>query len=150
MQCILYKIYFWKVFDMYYNLICIFICTPNCTKFYSCKKWVLHIGSIWSRVTCLALPLVASQCLECWAPGGSWSRRRLMIATENKQYKSISTSNTPNSNGFSRGPRPGICLLNGVADGSVCWKRMGRVIRPCGGARKETLTASAGFRSKSR
>jgi hypothetical protein len=39
----LYKIYFWKVFHMYYNLICIFICTPICTKFYSCKKWVLHI-----------------------------------------------------------------------------------------------------------
>jgi hypothetical protein len=29
---------------MYYNLICIFICTPICTKSYSCKKWVLHIG----------------------------------------------------------------------------------------------------------
>jgi hypothetical protein len=43
MQCILYKIYFWKVFHKYYNLICIFICTPICTKFYSCKKWVLHI-----------------------------------------------------------------------------------------------------------
>jgi hypothetical protein len=27
---------------MHYNLICIFICTPICTKFYSCKKWVLH------------------------------------------------------------------------------------------------------------
>jgi hypothetical protein len=27
MQCILYKIYFWKVFHMCYNLICIFICT---------------------------------------------------------------------------------------------------------------------------
>jgi hypothetical protein len=37
MQCILYKIYFWKVFHMYYNL----ICTPMWTKFYSCKKWVL-------------------------------------------------------------------------------------------------------------
>jgi hypothetical protein len=30
---------------MPYNLICIFICTPICTKFYSCKKWVLqHLG----------------------------------------------------------------------------------------------------------
>jgi hypothetical protein len=39
MQCILCKIYFWKVFHKYYN----FICTPICTKFfYSCKKWVLH------------------------------------------------------------------------------------------------------------
>jgi hypothetical protein len=35
--------YFRKVFRMYYNLICIFICTPICTKnFYSCKKWVLQ------------------------------------------------------------------------------------------------------------
>jgi hypothetical protein len=24
--------YFWKVFHKYYNLICIFICTPICTK----------------------------------------------------------------------------------------------------------------------
>jgi hypothetical protein len=32
MQCILCKIYFWKVFHKYYNLICIFICTPICTK----------------------------------------------------------------------------------------------------------------------
>jgi hypothetical protein len=32
MQCILYKIYFWKLFHMNYNLICIFICTPICTK----------------------------------------------------------------------------------------------------------------------
>jgi hypothetical protein len=42
MQCILYKIYFWKVFHMYYTLICIFICTPICTKFHSHKKWVLQ------------------------------------------------------------------------------------------------------------
>jgi hypothetical protein len=32
MQCILCKIYFWKVFHKYYNLICIFICIPICTK----------------------------------------------------------------------------------------------------------------------
>jgi hypothetical protein len=48
MQCILYKIYFWKVFHMYYNLICIFICTPICTKFYSHKKWVLQGGRRWA------------------------------------------------------------------------------------------------------
>jgi hypothetical protein len=35
-------IFFWKVFHKYYNLICIFICTPICTKLYSCKKWVLQ------------------------------------------------------------------------------------------------------------
>jgi hypothetical protein len=38
-------ILFWKVFHMFYNLICIFICTPICTKFYSRKKWVLQITS---------------------------------------------------------------------------------------------------------
>jgi hypothetical protein len=42
MQCILYKIYFWKVFHMYYNL----IFTPMWTKkIYSCKKWVLQSSS---------------------------------------------------------------------------------------------------------
>jgi hypothetical protein len=56
MQCILYKIYFWKVFCMYYNLICIFICTPMWTKnFILVKKWVLHAHSgggvldLWPR-----------------------------------------------------------------------------------------------------
>jgi hypothetical protein len=38
MQCILYKIYFWKVFHMNYNLICIFICTPICTNFFILVK----------------------------------------------------------------------------------------------------------------
>jgi hypothetical protein len=33
---------FLESFHIYYNLICIFICTPICTKFYSCKKWVLQ------------------------------------------------------------------------------------------------------------
>jgi hypothetical protein len=42
MQCILYKIYFWKVFQMYYNLICILYALLCGQKFYSCKKWVLH------------------------------------------------------------------------------------------------------------
>jgi hypothetical protein len=35
-------LFFWKVFHKYYNLICIFICTPICTKLYSCKKLVLQ------------------------------------------------------------------------------------------------------------
>jgi hypothetical protein len=42
MQCILYKIYFWKVFHMYYNLICILYALLCGHKFYSCKKWVLQ------------------------------------------------------------------------------------------------------------
>jgi hypothetical protein len=42
MQCILYKIYFWKVFHMYYNLICILYALLCGQKNYSCKKWVLQ------------------------------------------------------------------------------------------------------------
>jgi hypothetical protein len=43
MQCILYKIYFWKVFHMNYNLICIFLhALIFAQNFYSCKKWVLQ------------------------------------------------------------------------------------------------------------
>jgi hypothetical protein len=34
MQCILHKIYFWKVFHMYYNL----ICTPMWTKIFILVK----------------------------------------------------------------------------------------------------------------
>jgi hypothetical protein len=34
MQCILYKIYFWKVFHMNYN----WICTPICTKILFLQK----------------------------------------------------------------------------------------------------------------
>jgi hypothetical protein len=39
---------------MYYNLICIFICTPIYTKFYSHKKWVLqNHSSILQTFPCL-------------------------------------------------------------------------------------------------
>jgi hypothetical protein len=44
-----------------------------------------HIGSIWSRVTCLALLLAAAQSLERRAPGDSPSLRRLMVSIGNKQ-----------------------------------------------------------------
>jgi hypothetical protein len=46
MQCILYKIYFWEVFHMYYNLICILYALLCGQKFYSCKKWVLYHRSL--------------------------------------------------------------------------------------------------------
>jgi hypothetical protein len=48
-----------------------------------------HIGSIWSRVTCLALPLAATQSLERQAPEDSRSLRRLTVAIGNKQHKQI-------------------------------------------------------------
>jgi hypothetical protein len=38
MQCALYKIYFWKVFHMNYNLICIFICSPICANLFILVK----------------------------------------------------------------------------------------------------------------
>jgi hypothetical protein len=42
MQCILYKIYFWKGFSYVLQIDMHLICTPMLAKFYSCKKWVLH------------------------------------------------------------------------------------------------------------
>jgi hypothetical protein len=45
MQCILYKIYFWKGFSYVLQIDMHFIGTPMLTKFYSCKKWVLQSGS---------------------------------------------------------------------------------------------------------
>jgi hypothetical protein len=48
-----------------------------------------HIGSIWSRVTCLAVSLVAAQSLERRALGDSRSLRRLTVAIRNKQHKQI-------------------------------------------------------------
>jgi hypothetical protein len=46
MQCILYKIYFWKVFHMHYNLICILYALLCGQKFYSYKKWLLQYLSV--------------------------------------------------------------------------------------------------------
>jgi hypothetical protein len=42
MQCILYKIYFWKGFSYVMQIYMHLIGTPMLTKFYSCKKWVLQ------------------------------------------------------------------------------------------------------------
>jgi hypothetical protein len=53
-----------------------------------------HIGSIWSRVTCLALPLAVAQSLERRAPGDSQSLRRLTVAIRNKQHKQINKQYT--------------------------------------------------------
>jgi hypothetical protein len=56
-----------------------------------------HMGSIWSKVTCLALPLAAAQILESRAPIVSQSHQCLMIATGKKQYKQININSIPNS-----------------------------------------------------
>jgi hypothetical protein len=46
-----------------------------------------HIGTKWSRVTCLALPLVAAQSLGSRALVDSQSLRCLMLATGNNQLQ---------------------------------------------------------------
>jgi hypothetical protein len=48
-----------------------------------------HIGSLWSRGTCLALPLAAAQSLEHRALQDSQSLWRLTVAIKNKQHKQI-------------------------------------------------------------
>jgi hypothetical protein len=53
-----------------------------------------HRGSIWSRVTCLALPLAAAQSLERRALGDSLSLQRLTIETRDKQCKQINKQYT--------------------------------------------------------
>jgi hypothetical protein len=60
-------------------------CRPMCIL----EREREHIGSIWSRVTCLALPLATTQSLERRAPGDSQSLRRKTVAIKNKQYKQI-------------------------------------------------------------
>jgi hypothetical protein len=62
------------------------MCTP--------EKEREHIGSIWSRATWLALPLVAAQILEHRPPGDSRSLRRLTVAIENKQHEQINKQYT--------------------------------------------------------
>jgi hypothetical protein len=60
-------------------------CMPMCIL----EREREHIGSIWSRATCLALPLVAAQSLERRSPRDSQSLRRLTVAIGNKQHKQI-------------------------------------------------------------
>jgi hypothetical protein len=48
-----------------------------------------HIGSIWSRVTCFALPLAAAQSLERRAPGDS----RRPVAPNGSDRKQVTEAN---------------------------------------------------------
>jgi hypothetical protein len=65
-------------------------CMPMCIL----ERGREHIGSIWLRVTCLALPLVATQSLERRAPGDSRSLRRLTVVIGNKQHEQINKEYT--------------------------------------------------------
>jgi hypothetical protein len=65
-------------------------CMPMCIL----EKEREHIGSIWSRVTCLALPLATAQSLARWAPGDSRCLRHLTVAIRNKQHKQINKKYT--------------------------------------------------------
>jgi hypothetical protein len=53
-----------------------------------------HVGSIWSRVTCLALPLAATQSLERRAPGDSRNLQCLTVSIGNKQHKQMNKQYT--------------------------------------------------------
>jgi hypothetical protein len=59
-------------------------CRPMCIL----EREREHIGSIWSRVTCLDSPLVA-QSLALHALGDSRSLWLLTVVIGNKQYKKI-------------------------------------------------------------
>jgi hypothetical protein len=48
-----------------------------------------HIGSIWSRVTCLTLPLAATQSLERQALGDS----RRPVAPNGSDWKQVTEAN---------------------------------------------------------
>jgi hypothetical protein len=65
-------------------------CRPLCIL----EREKEHIGSIWSRVTCLALPLATAQSLAHRAPGDSQSLRCLIVAIENKQQKQLNKQYT--------------------------------------------------------
>jgi hypothetical protein len=54
---------------------------------------IKYIGTKWSRVTCLTLPLDAAQSLGSQSLG-SQSLRCLMVAIENKQHKQINKQYT--------------------------------------------------------
>jgi hypothetical protein len=58
-----------------------------CGPVYTLEGEREHIGSIWSRVTCLALPLTAAQSLVHLALEDSQSHQRLTIVTRNKAWQ---------------------------------------------------------------
>jgi hypothetical protein len=57
--------YFWKVFHKYYNLICIFICTPICTKFLFLQKVGVTERPMTDQIRCI--------CQVVEAPAPRWT-----------------------------------------------------------------------------
>jgi hypothetical protein len=53
-----------------------------------------HIGTKWTSVTCLALPLAAAQSLESQVLEDSQSHWHLTVAIENKQLEQINKQYT--------------------------------------------------------
>jgi hypothetical protein len=78
MQCILCKIYFWKVFHKHYN----FICTPICTKFLFLQKVGVTVINPWltwsSRHACVTLDGVQL----CYAIAEEGRRSNALYAPE--------------------------------------------------------------------
>jgi hypothetical protein len=75
-----------------------------------------HIGTKWSRVTCLALPLAAAQSLVSQVLEDSQNRWRLMIAIGNKQLQQINKQYTKqylNSN--QTAPKDSTCYYECVS-----------------------------------
>jgi hypothetical protein len=66
------------------------VCRPMCTL----EGEKEHIGSIWSGVTCLSLPLAAAQSLARQGPRDSRSFRHQTVAIKNKQHKQINKQYT--------------------------------------------------------
>jgi hypothetical protein len=65
-------------------------CMPMCIL----EKEREHIGSVSSRITCLALPLSAAQSLARRAPRDSQNLWLLTVVIENKQHKQINKQYT--------------------------------------------------------
>jgi hypothetical protein len=82
MQCILCKIYFWNVFHKYYNLICIFICTHICTKFFILVKSGCYIPLRLSSCQSMNSPVGVN-------PHGSVEKVKLLLNSSHLEPQAV-------------------------------------------------------------